>query len=232
MKVGLLADIHGNEQALLAVLSAAEDAEVESLVIAGDIVGYYYEPGKVIELLEQWSWQSVRGNHEELLRDRLNDGQWEEERQQHGSGLRVACRLPSATRDRLINLPHPLHIEIDGAKILVCHGSPWDISEYIYPDASPEKRGRVMDAATGYDLLVLGHTHYPLRWEKGRLTVVNPGSVGQPRDRRPGACWALWDTKSRAIEFHREAYDFRTIQDRARAIDPDIPYLWEVLVRS
>ena len=232
MKVGLLADIHGNAAALSAVLDAATAAGVERLLIAGDVVGYYDEPAAVIQQLEMWPWQAVRGNHEELLRDRLQDGRWEEARRRYGSGLRAASQLPMRIRDRLVKLPHPLAIEIEDARILLCHGAPWDVWEYVYPDAAPELRDRVFAAASGFDLVVLGHTHYPMRWQYGSVTVVNPGSVGQPRDRRPGACWAAWDTRTGSVEFNRQAYDSTSVQTRARRVVPDVPYLWEVLTRS
>lgn len=232
MKVGLLADIHGNVAALTAVLDAATAAGVERLLVAGDIVGYYDEPAAVVEQLDRWPWEAVRGNHEDLLRDRLRDGRWEEERRRHGSGLQAASHLPEPIRDRLLRLPHPLAIELEGARVLLCHGSPWDVGAYVYPDAAPELRGRVFAAAAGFDLVVLGHTHYPMRWQTDNVTVVNPGSVGQPRDYRPGACWAVWETRTGSLEFHRQAYDIASVQARARALDPDVPYLWEVLIRS
>lgn len=133
MKVGLLADVHGNAAALSAVLEAAALSNVERLLVAGDLVGYYDQPAAVIELLEPWPWAAVRGNHEELLRSRLSDGRWEDERRRHGSGLRAASRLPEPIRERLLGLPHPLLTEIDGARVLLCHGTPWDVAEYVYP---------------------------------------------------------------------------------------------------
>lgn len=232
MKVGLLADIHGNADALAAVLAAARAADVEHLLVAGDIVGYYDRPAAVIDQLDGWSWQGVRGNHEDLLGDRLRDGRWEDERRRHGSGLLAASRLPDATRQRLLTLPHPLAIELDGARVLLCHGAPWDVDLYVYPDAAPELRDRVLEAAAGFDLVVLGHTHHPMWWQAGAVRVVNPGSVGQPRDRKPGACWALWDTATGTVDLLRQTYDSAPVRDRAREVDPDVPYLWEVLTRS
>ena len=101
----------------------------------------------------------------------------------------------------------------------------------------PEERGVGADvvakfAAEGQDLVVFGHSHYPVLWREGGCIVVNPGSVGQPRDRRPGACWALWDTASHAVTLHRESYDAAPLIAEARRRDPQLPYLWKVLTRT
>ena len=73
MKIGLLADIHGNAHALRALLNAAKEKNVEKLLCCGDYVGYYYEPDKVIALLDEWDWDGVSGNHENMLLDWLNE---------------------------------------------------------------------------------------------------------------------------------------------------------------
>jgi len=62
--------------------------------------------------------------------------------------------------------------------------------------------------------------------------VINPGSVGQPRDRRPGACWALWNTETMKIELRREQYDRTALVEACRRIDPQLPFLVDVLERS
>ena len=62
--------------------------------------------------------------------------------------------------------------------------------------------------------------------------VVNPGSVGQPRDRKPGSCWALWDTRRMEVTLRRTAFDTSLVAERARRIDPHLPYLSDVLTRQ
>lgn len=231
MRVGLLADIHGNAHALSAVLEAATRAAVDRLIVAGDLVGYYYEPDRVLSLLADWPWIGVRGNHEEML-GRWCQGQDRADiRRRYGQGLAVAQeRLSADQLDRLLALPHPTRCEVDGCRVLIGHGSPWDIDDYVYPDAPPDRRARLL--ALDADLVVLGHTHYPMLWRQDRIQVVNPGSVGQPRDRKPGACWALWETASGSITLRREAYDMRPVLAQAERRDPDLPNLRHVLTRT
>jgi predicted phosphodiesterase len=113
--------------------------------------------------------------------------------------------------------------------VLLCHGSPWDPDEYVYPDASAEVRERVV--AEGQDLVVFGHTHHQLLWDFDLAKAVNPGSVGQRRDRSLGACWASWDTGSNKIVLRREPYDPAKLIAECRQRDPHLPYLADVLER-
>lgn len=230
MKLGLLGDIHGNNSALEAVLSAA--ADVEKLLVTGDLIGYYHSPRKVLELLGRWDCHIVRGNHEDMLDVARKDAQYlSHVDKRYGTGLRVAIeQLSEQQLDRLSALPHPLELIIDGCKILLCHGAPWDIDQYVYPDAEPELLQRC--AVQSFDLVVQGHTHYPMQHKIGRTLIVNPGSVGQPRNRQPGAHWAIFDTATRSVQFRQEAYDSSALVQESRQRHPELPYLAEVLVRK
>ncbi|MCZ7635918.1 MAG: metallophosphoesterase family protein [Verrucomicrobia bacterium] len=81
-------------------------------------------------------------------------------------------------------------------------------------------------------LLVLGHTHYPMVKVVNGITVVNPGSVGQPRNSIPGAHWAVWDTARMAIDLRCEKYDYQQVVAESRVRHPELPYLANVLSRT
>jgi putative phosphoesterase len=232
MRVALLGDIHGNHLALAAVLDAARKAGAEKLLITGDLVGYYFWPREVLQLLSGWDISIVRGNHEEmLLQVRRDPDSLAAIERKYGTGLRTALQDLSASQlNWLESLPHPLELKIADCRILLCHGSPWDVDHYVYPDASDAVVERC--ALQEFDVVVLGHTHYPLERIVGRTRVVNPGSVGQPRNHQPGAHWALLDTATGAIEARRENYDVSWIIDRARELQPHLPYLAKVLART
>ena len=232
MKVALLGDIHGNHLALRAVLSEATRNGVERLLITGDLVGYYFWPKEVLELLSPWPMHVVRGNHEEMLSAARKDpGCLQKIEQKYGSGIRVALdTLSPAQLLWLENLPHPLRLELGGCLILLCHGAPWDFDRYIYPDADASLLEKC--AAQGEDFVVLGHTHYAFQRRCGRTLVVNPGSVGQPRDRNPGAHWALLDTSTREVTRFTENYDIAEVIEYSRASQPAVPYLADVLCRK
>lgn len=231
MKLALLGDIHGNDRALTAVLDAASRANVDRLLVTGDLVGYYFNPLQVMKLLSNWRRHVVSGNHEAMLSAaRTEYSKLAEIEARYGCGLRVAIEQMSSDQlDELCQLPHRLELEIDGVKILLCHGSPWDLDEYIYPDADVDTLTRC--ATQSYDLVVMGHTHYPMFKVVENTKLINPGSVGQPRDRKPGACWALFDTESRSVELRREHYDATNLIQECKTRHPELAYLSEVLLR-
>lgn len=232
MKLALLGDFHGNHLALQAVLAAASLSGVEKLLITGDLVGYYDAPLQVLDLLRPWDRHLVRGNHEDMLIVALTNPSFQAQvKARYGTGLSTAIeQLGVQQIDELCNLPHPLELVIDGCRILLCHGAPWDIDQYVYPDAKQELLERC--AIQDFDLVVLGHTHYPMQQQIGKTLVVNPGSVGQPRNRQPGAHWAIFDTASRNLEFHQELYDSSALLRECRQRHPELPYLSEVLIRK
>ena len=232
MRLGLIGDIHGNQGALGVVLAAATACGVEKLLITGDLVGYYFEPLEVLKLLEPWSKYLVRGNHEDMLSvARSNPSFLTKVNARYGSGLQLAIeQLSGLQLDELCALPHPTELEIGKHRILLCHGSPWSTDEYIYPDADKNLLKRCSD--TGFDVIVHGHTHYPAKLVVGKTLLVNPGSVGQPRNRQPGAHWAIFDAKTGQLQFRCESYDPTQIMKECAQKNPELPYLAEMLIRT
>jgi putative phosphoesterase len=232
MKIGLLADIHANAHALEAVLESAKKNRVEKLLCCGDYVGYYYEPDKVMALLNEWDWIGVSGNHEAMLMNWLNEERRSENLKTYGSGISVAADvLTPDTSEKLCNMPIVTKLSIDKHRVMLCHGSPWDRDSYIYPDADQDTIDRMFTHDPDFDLLVYGHTHYQATFNQSAKKIINPGSVGQPRDRIGGAAWALWDTTTNDVELHREEYDVHPVIEMCEAYNPDIGYLVKVLVR-
>lgn len=231
MRLAVLGDVHANHLALRAVLDAARDHGVDQLLVTGDLVGYYFWPRETLELLGAWKSIVVRGNHEDMLCEaRRKPETLDIVERKYGSGLRIALDTLSEPQLRwLEDLPHPLELSLDGRRIQLCHGTPWDVDEYLYPDAAEEKLARC--ASGQFDWVLLGHTHYAMERQHGHTRIVNPGSVGQPRDRKPGAHWALLDTEKNSIAHHCESYDTAWIADQCQRLQPEMPYLWKVLTR-
>lgn len=234
MKVLVLSDIHGNATALEAVLSAAACAGAERIVNAGDLIGYYSQPARVLSLLADWPMDCVRGNHEDMLRRARHDRAFLDAcTARYGHGLAHALSdLHPDQIDWLCDLPRTLRLDLGGVHMRLAHGLPHDTDAYLYPDAD-EDRLILTEASCAADemLLILGHTHYQHLWNRPTRRILNPGSVGQPRDRKPGAAWALLDTESGMIDLRREAYDSLRVAEEARRLDPAVPYLWTVLER-
>jgi putative phosphoesterase len=231
MRLALLGDIHGNFAALQAVLVAAKASRADILCITGDFVGYYYEPARVLDLISQWPHFAVRGNHEDMLFAAINDLEKADAyRRRYGSGLDAALsELSMEALSTLKELPQSRRLEFDGKQLLLGHGAPWSTNFYIYPDAAIDIWSKLSNYNVNY--IVLGHTHHSFARRVCTTLVINPGSVGQPRDRKPGAAWALLDTERDVVDFHLESYDPGPLISQVCRRDPLHPYLAEVLVR-
>lgn len=231
MKVGILADIHSNSMALEAVLTSGLTHKVEKYLICGDIIGYYLWPRRVMDLLADLDCRMIRGNHEEMIGTLDHSHRDLPSAQVFIKGQdKVQEQLTVEEIERLKGLPHPLVLELEGRRILLCHGTPADASLYVYP-TELEKKAACFPTE-GFDLIAFGHTHYQESWSARACQVVNPGAVGQPRDRIPGACWALYDTEDGRLSLFRESYDHARLAHTIREHVPEAPYLSDVLVRE
>lgn len=232
MKIAALADIHGNAAALRATLVEARKRGVEHLIVLGDLIGYYYAAREVLEQLRQWPFVAIRGNHERMFAEALkSDRAMQAYRERYGGALDLAATtLKPQDIDWLIGLPDRATIHLGGVTLELCHGSPRDPDEYVYPDsnAATLEACRVADA----DLVLMGHTHYPMLIGGARPVLLNPGSVGQARDCGGAACWCSIDTSTGATVIERAPYDTRALAEEARRRDPHLPYLADVLERN
>ncbi len=210
MKIAILADIHGNLDALEAVLGALQAEPIDHYIVAGDMVGYYDQPDAVCSRIRGLQNASVvRGNHDDYVCGAL------EPNPKNRDAYRVDWTRENLSQDNLAwlgGLPVAERMIFDDVLIAARHASPWDMETYLYPDTDISKI-----TLKEREILVLGHTHYPMDRPAGAGRIINPGSVGQPRDRRPGACFAVFDTVSMAVTFYRQAYDILSMQERLRA---------------
>lgn len=229
MKLALLSDIHGNYYALKAVLDILKHKNIDTLIIAGDFVGYYFWPVEVFELLKEWNLVAVCGNHDRMLKSAINDKNYRfKVRNKYGSGLDIALeQLDKKTIEWLMCLPDSLKYETQEGVMLLCHGSPWDKDEYVYPDADNMSFNRYADL--GVRWVVQGHTHYPLYKKVDNVLLINPGSIGQPRNMKLGAQWALLDTISGEVAYFCEQYDSSKVIIESNKKHPEIPYLANIL---
>jgi putative phosphoesterase len=187
MKIGIVADVHCNIEGLRIALGAM--GPVDELICAGDAVYQFRFSNEVIALLRERGARYILGNHERVL---LSD--W-------GRPARSRPNVERALVAYMGGQPYELETRIDGRKLVVVHGSPFDPhDEYLYPHSPNLAKLARVDA----DIVVLGHTHFHLAERVGKALVVNPGSAGGPRDHRNGfrlSC-AVLDTRSGEVEFH------------------------------
>lgn len=222
MKVLVFSDVHSNLTALEAALTAA--GHVDAYWCLGDIVGYGPDPNECIAKVRQLSnLVCVRGNH-----DAATLGEVDQQTFNHEASLAITWtkrNLNAEGKEYLLSLPERLKMD----DITIVHGSPrnpvWD---YVMDYMTAARMFQYFDTS----ICLLGHTHVPAIWnekEEPRApvmdfrktkilvkTILNPGSVGQPRDHDPRASYAIFDTDEKTWELRRVSYDIESVQARVK----------------
>jgi len=221
MKICILSDIHGNYDALKKCLVEAKKNDAEIILCLGDYVGYYYEPEKCIDLLIKEKAICIKGNHENILLDLLKD----KKKlplfvSKYGNGINLALKKLKKKHVNFIKkLDDNKEIVIDNLRFLLSHGSPWDANLYIYPNKFNNYINKFNKY--NYDFFLLGHTHIQMKKRIKNNIVLNPGSVGQPRDGDNLAKWAIIDTKTRKIFFKKTKFNSSSLIKKIKKYDPE-----------
>lgn len=205
MRVGLCSDIHGNRIALEAVLEDLPD-NGEVLLCAGDVVGYNPWPAECVEIIREREIPTVAGNHDRMV---VSDHNFIGNRMA-AAGVELARQeLDGAAMTWLGELPDERVVLDD--RIRIVHGHPEDPNRYTYPEQ--------FDASLLDDeeVLVMGHTHVQHHETYEGGVVVNPGSVGQPRDDDPRAAYAIVDLATHEVEERRVPYDIDAVVEAVEA---------------
>lgn len=232
MKIAVISDIHGNHDALLEVLKIAKKECVEHLLVLGDIVGYYYHPEKILNLLSDWSFDIIKGNHENILENlRMDSSLSETIRLKYGSGHQDALnKLTNKQLDFLKSLPEVKTVKFDDTSLLMCHGSPWSNDYYIYPDC--DKKIIEKCDSLAHDFVLIGHSHYAFSIKNTSSILINPGSIGQSRQRGGKAFWCIINTIDKRFQMLSTDYDTNKLLGEVEEKDIDIKYLTEILKRN
>jgi len=216
-RVLILADIHANPIALRAVLDDA--GNVDRTLCAGDLVDYNPWPLEALKMVEEHGITSVLGNHDRdcSLGSPMGYNPYAEL-----SCLWTHKQLPEEARSKLIALPEKLRLDVGDQTVLLCHGSPRDlVDEYVFPPpATPRELLSEYLHEAQASILVMGHTHVPFIEEFPEGWVVNPGAVGQPRDRDPRASYILLTVADSrvSLSLRRVEYDVDEVARRIIAV--------------
>jgi diadenosine tetraphosphatase ApaH/serine/threonine PP2A family protein phosphatase len=236
MRYLVLSDIHANLEAFEAVLAASQKIPHDRLLVLGDLVGYGADPNAVVERVRTLAPHGlIRGNHDKV-------GSGLESAEGFNAVARSAIRwtydtLTPANREWLAQLPAGPVVVDD--LIEICHGTPFDEDAYVFDDLDALRALH----ASERPLCLFGHTHvqigYELSGDQFTLTtleadrplvipigdgvrqLLNPGSVGQPRDGDPRAGFAVVDTDARSSTIHRIEYPIERAQ--ARIVEEGLP---------
>ncbi len=206
MQVGVISDIHANLIALEAVLD--DFPAVDALVCAGDVVGYNPWPAECVDRLAELEVPTVMGNHDRML---VTGSNFVGNRMAR-AGIELAREELSAEQEAwLADLPNDRLLFDE--RLQLVHGHPDDPDHYTYPkEFGPD----LLDAAP---VLVLGHTHIQGYEATDDGLILNPGSVGQPRDGDSRAAYAVLDLADLSVELHRVHYDIDAVRQAITAAD-------------
>ena len=207
MRVGLISDIHSNRPALEAVLQSMPD-DLDALVCAGDVVGYSAWPAECLDRIRQTCAVVVQGNHDRDVRTPSTYAHNEMAR----AGLEYAqSQLTTEQLSWLSELPASTHAFDD--RLYVVHSHPENVDRYVSKGMFPSVSTYMSDET---QVLALGHTHKQAAVNMTKFGrhgwVVNPGSVGQPRDGNPTAAYAVVDLDVPLIELHRTEYPIKEVK--------------------
>jgi predicted phosphodiesterase len=225
----VLTDIHANLEALDVCLADARTRGYDRVLLLGDVVGYGPDPNTVIDRVQALEpLLMVRGNHDKVA---LGLDQAE--------GFNAAARLAARWTLDALTPEHkawlaalPMGPKAVDDTLEICHGAPFDEDSYIFDELDAMRA----IASASRPVCLYGHTHQMIAFElmegdfkvvwptvnghselhlkHGGKYLVNPGSVGQPRDGDPRAAYAIADTTARQITFVRLTYDVATTQDK------------------
>lgn len=199
MKILVVADIHSNWPALAAIRES-----FDVCLFVGDLVDYGTDPVPCVEWSRRHASVAVRGNHDHAVAQRVPV--------REGNGFRslaAATRpmhwktLNTAQTKYLARLPVTARTTLDDRSFFLVHATPRDpMDEYLVNDADAwAERLQSVDA----DFVLVGHTHVPFHLDLGRIQVINPGSVGQPRDGDPRCAYAVIEDGK--VDLRRVEYD-------------------------
>jgi putative phosphoesterase len=209
MRILLLADIHGNWPALQAI-----NEECDVCLCLGDLVDYCLDPSPCIDWVRKRATHVIRGNHDHGVAQYVPISGRNGFRYLTGVTRPLTQeRLTPEERRYLARLPVSQMLTLDDTRFLLVHATPRDPLDEYAPGELEFWQRRLEGVEA--DVVCVGHTHLPYVLEVGDKLVINPGSIGQPRDGDPRACYAL--IEDRRVEIKRAAYNVdatvQTIQD-------------------
>ncbi len=259
MRTALISDIHGNVDALTAVLADIDQQHVDRIICLGDIIGYGPNPTDCLDLVAQRCEFALMGNHDFAVLYEPTSFNTSAEQAAFWTRRQFELEPDAAKQKTRWEFLGNLVIRRWDHGSLWVHASPRrPINEYIFPDdvvSAPNKMQQIFDRIDSR--CFVGHTHVPgvftdepdfyppqdlggaYTFQPGEKCIVNPGSVGQPRDRNPMASYAVLDETtsepdagdapstnespgfdvSTRVSFHRVAYDIETVVRKVAAID-------------
>lgn len=232
MRIGIISDVHGNIEALTAVLEELDRRKVDQLVCLGDILGYGADPGPCLELIMKRCDIVILGNHDAAGSGRMNLDDYYPEAKR---AIAYAWEhINNDQRQFIANLPYTRQ----QGSALFCHGAPHAPEAFDYLFSEDQAHTYVRNFAEMPQVTFIGHSHLTVgfdftsetargfvephvQMQPGHKYIFTVGSVGQPRDRDVRSCCVEYDTERHSVDYIRVPYDFQRTQKRI--IDAGLP---------
>ena len=247
MHTAVISDIHGNLPALEAVLDHIDGQNVDRIICLGDILGYGPYPVECVDIVAERCEWSLMGNHDFGVLYEPTNFNVAAEQAAYWSREQFELESNNGDAKKRWEFLSQLRVRILEGDFLYVHGSPRrPINEYLFPEDamnSPVKMQQIFDLVDKYALV--GHTHVPgiftdepdfyppddldgvYKFNDDEKVIINPGSVGQPRDLDPRASYAILDDDS--VRFFRLEYDIEAIASKIRATPELLDWLGDRL---
>jgi len=227
MRYGLISDIHGNLEALNAVLSEIDKLQIDTILCLGDVVGYGPNPNECVQIVRERAAVCLIGNHDEASLGRVDLEFFNYLAREAIEWTMQELNQASVTYLR----SRPYTHEFENG--LIVHASPDEPRRWNYIISLEDAEQSF--AAFEQQLCFIGHSHtpwvidlhtdgrmqvrqdYPAILQDGHRYLINVGSVGQPRDRNPHAAYGIWDTQKREYQLKRAPYEVAKTQKKIRA---------------
>jgi putative phosphoesterase len=224
MRLAIISDIHANLPALEAVLADVAGRRPDAVYCLGDLVGYGASPNEVTARIRAEGIPTIMGNYDDGVGfDRDECGCAYRDPVDKAIGDRsfswTKAHVTADNKAFLRALMPELRFETSGRRVLLVHGSPRKMNEYLF-EHRPLSSFQRLAASSNADVIVFGHTHKPYVKQVHGVMFLNAGSVGKPKDGDWRACYALLDVREESgASFQRIEYDVKKAADAIRATD-------------
>jgi len=230
MRYLIFSDIHSNIESFNKLLLMKESKTIDKYLFLGDLVGYGADPNETISLFRSMKNAfSIRGNHDKVIASLESSSLFNPVAAFSAEWSKV--QLSDNNREFLKNLKKgPLIID---HFLTICHGSTFDEDYYVFSVFEAIESMKFMKTSIGF----FGHTHFPviyyqrnnkvnaiplvsnkkIKLDPNTKYLINPGSIGQPRDKNPQASFIIYDSDKREITFSRYEYNIKKAQKKIRA---------------
>ena len=224
MRIGIFSDIHGNLPALQAVMADITAQKLQTVYCLGDLVGYGASPNEVTDRIRTEGMPTIMGNYDDGVgfdRDECGCAYREAAEKERGerSLAWTKAQVTPGNKAFLRTLLPELRFNVDNKSVLLVHGSPRKINEYLFEDR-PLSSFQRLAASSNADIIVFGHTHKPYVKEVDGVMFLNAGSVGKPKDGDWRACYAILEMGDPpTAAFQRVTYDVKKAAAAIRATE-------------